>query len=676
MAGKKTKSKISKKTAPKIKKGAAKKTTPKKTVTKRKSAAKKPKKTVQHRKSVRRNPKVKSGGFWRWLFKWGFVASIWGGIFLIGIIAYYAYDLPDIDQVQKISQKPAIEIYDRHDQLIGRIGGVDGTAYHAADLPDHLVSAVIAVEDRRFYQHPGLDIRGFARAMWANIRAQRFVQGGSTLTQQLAKNLFLTPDKNIRRKVQEALLALWLEQKFTKDEILSIYLNQVYFGAGAYGIDAAAQTYFGKSATMVNLWESAVLAGLLKAPSRYSPASNPKLAAKRAETVLKAMYDAKFIDQAAYDNPNNRAHKMRYQTNYRDPSRYFIDFVMQNVENWVETNYGGLKIYTSLDLKLQNAATKIYQKRVSTYGEKDGFDQAAVMVMNNQGAILTMIGGVDYKQSQFNRATQAKRQIGSLFKPVVYLTALLEGYQASDRLVDERITRGSYRPNNFKNKYYGVTDLQTALSKSMNAATYVLAKDLTLSKILNTARILDIPKADKRDMSLILGSGTASLYDMMRMYQIFAAEGKQVSPYVIRRIENSHGTILHEYKSSRGVRKFPPRTMRKMNKMLRQTVIDGTGKAANISGLNIHGKTGTSQKSRDAWFMSFTDQVIMGVWIGNDDNSPMKDVTGGGHPVILSADIWRLMQNDAELRPLLKPSKAKRDHSFLGQVLYNFETND
>jgi len=640
----------------------------KKTVKKSSSGKnKKPaKKAVTKTKSVKSKAKrktVKQASLFKrmflFCFKWGVVSGIWGIVAVISMLVFYGYNLPDIQNINVLEAKPPIEILDRHGSVIGRFGGVQGQKITVDDLPAYLSAAVVAVEDRRFYDHFGLDIKGFARAMGANVMAGSFVQGGSTLTQQLAKNLFLSPQKTIKRKVQEAMLAVWLEHEFNKDEILSIYLNHVYFGAGAYGIDAAARTYFNKSATQVNLWEAAMLAGLLKAPSRYSPSAHPNRAVKRTKVVLKTMFEAGYIDKNQMQKPKGRYQTQIHRPNYADPNRYFVDWVMAQAESFVDTSATGMQIKTTFDPDFQEAAHASISRIINDHKKDKNMEQAAVVVMSPTGQVYAMVGGYDYQKSQFNRATQARRQIGSLFKPIVYLTAIQKGYRATDLILDAPLTGDTYQPKNFNDKYYGDVSLETALIKSLNTATVRLAKKIGLSSIFTNAEGLGLVQNWRRDMSAILGSNESSLLDLTSAYSVFANGGFETYPYAIKEIRDVNNVILYQREKYKPARVFKKTDIRKLNEMLRENVQNGTGRRAGLKGLEVFGKTGTSQQFRDAWFVGYTDNVTIGVWFGRDDNLPMKNVTGSRYPAIVFNQVLQTAVRDQSIKSYLQKEYKK-----------------
>ena len=614
---------------------ARKKTTPKKKTTKRKTPARK---TV--RKTARKNESKNNGSIWGFLFKWGFVAALWVVIIAVLTLAWYARDLPDIASEAGFERRPSIIVKDRRGNTIARYGEVKGESLTVNQLPDHMIWAVLAVEDRRFYRHPGIDIIGLLRAALTNARAGHIVQGGSTITQQLAKNLFLSHERTYKRKIQEAMLAFWLEYELSKDEILSAYLNRVYLGAGTYGIDAASQLYFNKSASDMDLRESAIIAGMLKAPSRYSPIKNPGLANERADVVLYAMADAGYITDDNAKTLSNPAPRPARKPQGGNAVRYFSDWVIEGLDELIGVPETDLIIETTLDSRVQDNAATAISSTLRRYGPDRDMTQGAMIVMGLDGRIVAMVGGKDYNQSQFNRAVQAKRQPGSSFKPFVYLAALEQGWKPETGIWDKPVKGrefGSYRPKNFGGKYYGEVSLETALTFSMNTAAVRLMKQVGVSPVIETARRLGIISPLAPDLSLSLGSSAVSMLELTTAYGAIATGGLSVYPYAITKISDKDGRVYYSReRTTRARRTIASKNVRSINQMMRSVVEFGTGSAAKI-GIPAAGKTGTSQNSVDAWFMGYTDKLVAGVWFGNDDNTPMKGVTGGSYP----ARVWR-----------------------------------
>ena len=568
------------------------------------------------------------------LLVWGGSLAIWAGIALVAVLAWYAYDLPEVADMGAVVRRPAVTLIAADGTLLASYGDVYGTPVVVRDLPKHLPQAVLAVEDRRFYWHFGVDPFGLARAMLANIRAGRIVEGGSTVTQQLAKNLFLSPERTIKRKVQEMLLAFWLEHKFSKDQILSLYLNRVYLGAGTYGVDAAARRYFGKPAKRVNLYEAALLAGLLKAPSRYSPASDAERADKRAALVLRAMTAAGFVTAEAAGEA--LAKKTRGRAAAGSQARYFADWVMGQVADFVGTVDRDMTVITTLNPYHQSVAEEELAITLSTEGSKRRVSQGAVILMQPDGAIRAMVGGRDYDASQFNRATQALRQPGSAFKTFVYLAALEEDHSPDDRLFDSPIRIGKWRPSNYADKYYGEVTLREAFARSLNSVAVRLNEAVGAAKTASVARRMGISSDLTLHPSLALGASEVTLLELTGAYAVFANRGRGVFPYAIEEIRGPGGELLYRREGGGPGRVVQADQVDQMTNLMTATVAWGSGKAAD-PGRPAAGKTGTSQDFRDAWFVGFTTDFVGGVWLGNDDGSPTGSVTGGSLP----ARLWK-----------------------------------
>ncbi len=626
-------------------------------------AKKKPSKKSKSRKQQ----KKKKPSFLFRCAKLLFVLGIWGAIALGATILWFAKDLPDITQSATFERRASIIVQASGGETLARYGESKGKTISSTDIPKHLVNAILATEDRRFYNHHGVDPLGITRAMLINLYHGRFVQGGSTITQQLAKNLFLSHKRKITRKIQEALLALWRERELTTDEILSAYINRVYLGSGTYGFEAAAQLYFGKSARNVNIREAATLAGLLKAPSKYSPLQNPDLAKERSDVVLLAMHDAGFLDKTELE----AAKKMpltpppRATAGASSDVRYFTDWVINGLDDIIGVSDTDIIIQTTLDLKLQETAQRALKKTIDSADEMQFLSQGAILSMRPDGAIIAMVGGYDYNKSQFNRTIQAKRPPGSAFKPIVFLTALQQGWKPSDKILDSPITSGEYRPQNFANSYYGTVDLETALAKSLNTATVRLAQDVGINKVIKTAQRLGILSPLSADLSLALGSSGVSMLELATSYAVVANGGYKVFPYAISRIKTQDGEILFERSTNQNYQSIiRPQHISDLSLMLRSVINNGTGQAAKLP-FPAQGKTGTSQDSRDAWFAGYTNKLVTLVWLGNDDNSPMRRVTGGSLPAQIWYDVM-LAGNPRQPQASLSQSNQNNENGFSG----------
>jgi penicillin-binding protein 1A len=602
---------------------------------------------------VRPRPRRRRAALGRHWWHWAAFAGLWAVVLFVGMLAYYWVTLPPIDDLTVSVRRPSVTILGQDGSLIATYGDLFGRAVKLKELPPYLPQAVIATEDRRFYSHFGIDPVGLVRAAFVDLRAGHVVQGGSTLTQQLAKNLFLSADRTFTRKIQEALLAIWLEHRFTKDEILEIYLNRVYFGAGAYGVDAAAHRYFDKSARNVTLYEAATIAGLLKAPNRFSPAHDQELAASRAELVLDAMADQGFIDEAQEEAALSGQSQLAVAQRVRPSNRYFADWIYEQIPEFAGLGERDLVITTTLDPKLQKAA----EDAVAAILEKDGADadvgQGALVAMSTDGAIRAMVGGRDYGDSQFNRATQALRQPGSAFKPILYAAALEQGIGPQDRFYDHPVRIGKWEPRNFENQYRGEVSVGDAIAYSLNTVAAQVIEKVGVDNVIATAHRLGIASDLQRDDSLALGTSGVTLLELTAAYAAFANGGDGVWPYGVVEIKDSDGKPVYSRSGSGPGRVLSADIAGTMNELLAGVIERGTGRAARLD-RPAAGKTGTTQDFRDALFVGYTADLVAGVWLGNDDNSPMKHVTGG----MLPAQIWRGFMMQAERGVAVKPLPA------------------
>lgn len=630
------------------------------------AAAKSPNKSSRKstRKTKTRSNQKKNGGglSFRAIIKWLFILGLWAGIFLAGLVTWYASELPDITKQATFDYKFSITIKSADGATLARYGDIRGENIAIEDLPSDLIYAVLSIEDRRFYQHFGIDPYGLARAFAVNIAAGRTVQGGSTITQQLAKNLFLSRDRTLKRKIQEALLALWLESELTKDEILSAYLNRVYLGAGAYGVDAAAKLYFNKDVRDLSLKESAIMAGLLKAPSRYSPKNNPELAAERARVVLNAMVDAGFLmsedsEISTLITEDNSAAAAIVHANSK---RYFTDWIMEELDELIGTPAENIIVETTLDPVIQTTAQTKLSDTIQRYREDFALSQGAVLMMRLDGAVLGMVGGNNYAETQFNRTTQAIRQPGSSFKPILYMTALEEGWRPDDTIEDTPFEENdAYTPENYAEEYYGEITLSEALELSANTAAARLIMKVGAGPVIRKARMLGITTPLDRDASLALGSSGVTMIELTNAYAAIANGGKLPKPYGIVRITNEDGELYFERAARKKLPQvIDPKIASQMRKMMENVIDYGTGRNAAVP-FFAGGKTGTSQDSRDAWFIGFTDEMVGAVWLGNDDNTPMVNTTGGGFP----ARIWASIMKEARGRAD-KFSNSQLDNGF------------
>ncbi|MFC5508006.1 transglycosylase domain-containing protein [Bosea massiliensis] len=569
------------------------------------------------------------------LFYWTLVLGLWCAIGLGGLIAYHAAQLPPINQLTVPKRPPNIAILAADGSLLANRGETGGRTITIGEVPPYLPKAFVAIEDRRFYEHFGIDPIGLGRALVNNLRRSGGVQGGSTLTQQLAKNLFLTQERTAARKIQEAILALWLERTYSKDQILELYLNRVYFGSGAYGVEAAAQRYFNKSARSVTIAEAAMLAGLVQAPSRLAPNRNPEAAEKRAQLVIAAMADQGLISQNAAKTalvaPAEAAERIGAGS-----VNYAADYVMDVLDDFIGAVDGDVTVLTTIDTKLQSSAETILVEALAAQGAKQGVSQGAVVSMATDGGIRALIGGRDYTKSQFNRATAAKRQPGSAFKPFVYLAALEKGLTPDTIRDDSPVSFKGWEPENYSRTYRGPVTLQTALAHSLNTIAARLINEVTPKEVIRTAQRLGINSALQPNLSLALGTSEVTPVELTAAYATFANGGQSVLPYVIREVKSSSGKVIYARAAASFGPVIQPPTLSMMNAMLHEVMVSGTGAKANIPGWEVGGKSGTTQDFRDAWFVGYTARLVTSVWLGNDDNSAMKRVAGSGLP----AEIW------------------------------------
>jgi len=573
------------------------------------------------------------------LIYWTLVLGVWGLIFIVGFLAVFATDLPDTSKLYEVTRQPSISYVDRSGALLSVRGSQESPPVDIDQLPAYVPAAFVAIEDRQFYHHFGFNPWGMIRSEAYNLAHPGGpLRGGSTITQQLARNLFLTPEQSIRRKAQELILAVWLETKFSKKQILALYLNRVNFGGGAYGIEAASQRYFNKPAANLTLGEAALLAATMKGPSRYNPAANSDRAAKRATVVLNAMVSMGAITaaqrDAAFAQPVHVSATLASQR-----AQYFTDWLDAQVLALIgHEPTEDLVVDTTLDLPLQAAAESAVRAGVAAHANQ-GVQQGALVALDGEGRIRAYVGGASYADSQFDRATGAQRQAGSSFKPFVYLTAMDAGRKPSDPVVDEPIQIGDWQPRNFENKYLGPITLETALAQSINTVAARLANDVGTTNVANTAHRLGITSPIQTDPSMALGAVEVSPMEMAQAYDAFSNGGYRVHAYGIERIRTGAGKVLydHSVEQAQKVSVIGQPSLAEMNEMLRQVLVSGTGARAKISGFDLAGKTGTTSDYRDAWFVGYTGGFVTAVWLGRDDNTPMKRVTGGAAP----AEVWR-----------------------------------
>lgn len=571
------------------------------------------------------------------LVYWGTVLGVWGLIFVVAFFAVFARDLPDTSTLYDVQRQPSINYLDRSGALLAVRGSQYAPPVDIDALPEYVPAAFVAIEDRQFYHHFGFNPWGIIRSAIWNATHDGPQRGGSTITQQLARNLFLSPAQNYRRKAQELILAVWLEMKFSKKQILALYMNRVYFGAGAYGIEAASQRYFNKPAKELSVGEAALLAGMMKGPARYSPVSAKERAARRATIVLDEMVRIKAITPEQRDQAFSTPVQVS-ATLANQRAQYFTDYIDAQVRSLVGEPTEDLVVETTLDLPIQVAAERAVKQGVGAY-EKQGVQQSALVAIDGEGRIRAYVGGADYTDSQFDRATTARRQAGSAFKPFVYLTAMEQGRTPDMMVVDEPVKIGNWEPRNYTGKYLGQITMQTALAQSINTVAARLASEVGTSNVANTARRLGITSKIQLDPSMALGAVEVSPMEMAQAYAPFANGGFLAKGYGIERIRTAKGKVLYDHNVDKQARAAVIGTpaLQYMNQMMREVVSSGTGTRANVPGYDIAGKTGTTSDYRDAWFVGYTGGFVTAVWTGKDDNTTMRRVTGGGAP----AEIWR-----------------------------------
>jgi penicillin-binding protein 1A len=597
-------------------------------------------------------------------------------VVVVCVLFYFSNGLPDLHNLRTEIRSPAVVIQTYDGKIIGSYGDLCEDVVNVADLPKHVVAAFMAVEDKRFFQHFGIDLIGFVRAAYRNYISGRIVQGGSTITQQLAKNILIGEgvvthfDRSIERKIKELLLAIWLEYKFTKSDILMMYLNRVYFGAGTYGIDAASRKYFGKSAKQLGIFESAILAGLLKAPSKYSPSNHPNYAYERAVIVLRAMEDQGFISSAeevekqeaksAFDHDNKKKHGYMY----------FCDYVYEQANKILGDIENDIVVVTTFDENIQKAAEESIEYYIKTEGMNYRFSQASFICMRRDGAVIGLVGGANYTLTQFNRVTQAVRMPGSAFKIFVYGAALEYGYQLSDMILDTPISVAGWHPTNYKWKSRGSISLLTGFTHSVNSVSVRLAKSVGLPKIAAFAKKLGIYDVSTRDLSVALGTTPVTLKDLTSAYASFM-DGMPTWAYCITEIRTKDGKILFQRKKDKIKPILDRELLKNCRSMMHSVVQSGTGRAAKVNNY-VYGKTGTNGDS-DAWFLGFYDPegkpelgFAFGAWIGNDVNHDKmtSNSTGGRIPARI---VSRFLGNCLEpSKKQLEPQSVRRN---LGRLL-------
>ncbi len=564
---------------------------------------------------------------------------------LTGFLFWSLSDLPKVESLEEYAPLEASKVYASDGELVAEYYLERRTFIPFYKIPDHVKKAFIAIEDERFYKHHGIDFIGILRALYYDIKAGRIVQGGSTITQQLAKLLFLKPERSISRKIKEAALSIQIEKKYTKDEILGLYLNQAFFGTNAYGIEAAAHTYFGKPTEDLSIAEAALLAALPRAPSYYSPFKHPSLALKRRNLVLKKMLEQGYITTEQYEEAlteplPEKPHRRKYN------APYFIEFLRERLEDrYNQSLYtDGLRIYTTLNMNYQRAAEEAVKKGIEALEKrvKPGVQAALIAIEIDTGSVVVMVGGTDFWQTQFNRATQALRQPGSAFKPIVYLTAIEKGFIPEDTIIDAEVgykmpdkENEVWTPRNYEKLYNGEVTLLTALSHSLNAATVCLADTIGIKEVVKTARKIGLRTTVYPYLSSAIGASETTLFDLAYAY-VTLASGYKTTPLYITSVLNRQDISLEEHYPE-AERVLDAAVVDTIRYMLRDVILHGTGKKAKILNRPVYGKTGTTNDYTDAWFIGFDDQLVVGVWVGRDDHTPIGDRETGARAAL---PIW------------------------------------
>ncbi len=556
---------------------------------------------------------------------------------MIGLVAAVSLAIPQVEipQLPPITRDPQVTFLDRSGTVIGVRGGRYAAPVDVAKLPAYVPAAFVAIEDKRFYEHNGYDLAGMARAVLTDVTSGHATQGASTITQQLAKNLFLTSERTLERKGVELIYAVELEQAYSKQQILGLYLSRVYFGSGAYGIEAAARRYFGVSAEHLTIREAAMLAALMKSPTDYDPVSNPDRSAERTALVLQAMVDTGAITAEQQAKALASSPKV-YKSAPDEASQYFVDWVDATFKTMGPPKLD-LIVETTLDARDEAAADVAAKETIDRFAKAD-VEQAALVALDGQGRVRAMVGGEDYAKSSFNRAIDAHRQAGSSWKPFVYLTALEAGRTPDTPVVDQPVTIDGWSPSNFEPEYLGPITLQEALVKSINTVAASLADEVGRPNVANTARRLGIYTAINTDPAMALGTSLVTPLEMAQAYDAFSNGGNRVAAYGIERIRTGlTGRVIWTHPAPVTPPAIGNPALGELDQMLRQVVAAGTGVKAAIPGYDIAGKTGTTSDFKDAWFCGFSGDFTTVVWMGRDDSSPMRGVTGGSAP----AEFWK-----------------------------------
>ena len=543
--------------------------------------------------------------------------------------------LPDISHLDEVRHQPQITYLDRSGAILGVRGGQYAAPVDIDRLPPYVPAAFVAIEDRRFYEHGGFDPMGMARAFAKDLERGKIVEGASTITQQLARNLFLSPDQTVERKAEEVMLAVQLEQRYSKKQILGLYLSRVYFGGGAYGLEAAARRFYDKPASQLTIAEAAVLAGCLKSPTNYSPIDQPEHSAERARLVLDAMAETGAITSAQHAHA--LAHPaVAHRASASQSAQYFLDWVNAETRRIIGTPREDVTVETTLDLSAESAAANAVRETVARDARK-GVEQAALVSLDGEGRVRAFIGGSSYADSQYDRAIEAHRQAGSSWKPFVYLTAMEAGRSPDTSVVDEPVTINGWSPHNFEPEFMGDITLATALAHSVNTVAARLADEVGRDNVARTAHRLGIVSPINTDPAMALGTTLVTPLEMAQAYTPFSNGGVKASAYGIERIRINGGRVVYQHRSDARQQVIANPALGEMDQMLRGVITSGTGTHAAIRGYDLAGKTGTTSDFKDAWFCGFTGGVTTVVWVGKDDNAPMRGITGGLAP----ASLWR-----------------------------------
>jgi len=596
----------------------------------------------------------------RWNWRTAASLAAGGALFMVLAVWVWIYwglpRVPDADALWALNRQESVMFVDSEGDILGNRGAYYGRRANLADLPDYVPQAFLAIEDRRFYEHGGVDRMAVLRAVFANLRAGETVQGGSTISQQLARNLFLTRRQTINRKLREMVLASRIERRLTKDEILELYLNRVYLGEQAYGIDAAARRYFGKPASELTLAEAAMLAGLPKAPSDLSPSSHFEAATARQHVVLEAMVAAGFITPEQRDEARAEEIEVADRPAVERSLGYAFDLAVEQARAQIGENAPDLVIQLTIDRDVQRSASESIRRRLGNRAFGRRPLQASYMAVDREGRIVALVGGTDYNTSKFNRVTQAERQPGSTFKTFVYTAALESGLDTEDVRYDEPIVIDGWRPRNYDEGHRGAVTLRTAFALSINTVAADVANQIGPERVAGVARRLGVRNMPERGEfvppSIALGSIETTLWDMTTGFATFMNNGYRIEPYIVARVTNSAGQELYVRPPYQGQRVLNEDIVARMNSMMGAVVLRGTGTGARLGDRDVAGKTGTSSDWRDAWFVGYTADYTAGVWVGHDDFTSMGRTTGGTLPAQIWADTMRVAHQGVESHPL------------------------